>query len=627
MVMAATPNPHTTRWFAGLFRECSQSLQQWETLAESRLAECDHLRCTIQTLQRQKRDMAAEKAFNDRLIAEQAALIRDLASNRRGAPALEIRSHDRGPEHVPPRPRTPWPSSTAATSPTVCELDKSVEEAKPIVSPVVIFPVTAAIGRSEDMALNQNWTARKPSVRFWPHLATSASTFPMASKGELAASEQTVDFHHVVDSAANKSAGKKQPARVYMDTHPLHDYEPLRTLVDRVRNATLSSLAHFAKLHHNNLVTPIAFYCVADDVYVVYEDQGEILDWNVETYMEPMVRAANLGYVADEFATLACKVGLESAPMVAAVLARYMMEQSTMIMPPPCSGRSIQTPWSDQVVVMDVLYSLKGSRTVFHGVRAVNTNLQWDWPDIVSLLWVVEQDDDTTLRLAPEWEQPPRISVDKLSCDIELVLGDYQSAAGNTYLAVKWRDHDCPTWEREEDVMAWEFWEHGQHQDKLMYSGVVAECGHSIKRVPDDRKNGDILVNDKGSATKENLSKTLGRPIATKIQMKIQMKTTVYVLLAVLGVSHGHMQMSWPPALRSKFNLHTTDIDYDMTAPLHADGSDFPCKGYHSLLDTQQGVSVVSWEPGQTYNFSLAGTATHGGGSCQASLSFDRGHT
>ncbi|KAJ2978967.1 hypothetical protein NQ176_g3529 [Zarea fungicola] len=134
-------------------------------------------------------------------------------------------------------------------------------------------------------------------------------------------------------------------------------------------------------------------------------------------------------------------------------------------------------------------------------------------------------------------------------------------------------------------------------------------------------------VNDEGSATKDNRSKTLGRPIAMKIQMKIQMKKTVYVLLAVLGVSHGHMQMSWPPALRSKFNPHTTDIDYDMTAPLHADGSDFPCKGYHSLLDTQQGVSVVSWEQGQTYNFSLAGTATHGGGSCQASLSFDRGRT
>lgn len=101
----------------------------------------------------------------------------------------------------------------------------------------------------------------------------------------------------------------------------------------------------------------------------------------------------------------------------------------------------------------------------------------------------------------------------------------------------------------------------------------------------------------------------------------------MYALFGMLGASHGQMQLSWPPALRSRFNPHTTDIDYDMTTPLHADGSEFPCKGYHSLLDTQQGTPVVTWEPGQTYNFSLAGTAAHGGGSCQASLSFDGGST
>lgn len=85
--------------------------------------------------------------------------------------------------------------------------------------------------------------------------------------------------------------------------------------------------------------------------------------------------------------------------------------------------------------------------------------------------------------------------------------------------------------------------------------------------------------------------------------------------------------MSWPPALRSQFNPHTTDIDYDMKTPLHADGSNFPCKGYHSLLSTSQGTPVVKWDPGQTYNLSLAGTTTHGGGSCQASFSFDSGRT
>lgn len=98
-------------------------------------------------------------------------------------------------------------------------------------------------------------------------------------------------------------------------------------------------------------------------------------------------------------------------------------------------------------------------------------------------------------------------------------------------------------------------------------------------------------------------------------------------VLSLLGAANAHMQMSWPPALRSKFNPYTTDIDYDMTAPLHADGGDYPCKGYHSLVDTPQGRAVVSWKPDQTYNFTLAGSVPDGGGSCQVSLSLDKGQS
>jgi hypothetical protein len=101
----------------------------------------------------------------------------------------------------------------------------------------------------------------------------------------------------------------------------------------------------------------------------------------------------------------------------------------------------------------------------------------------------------------------------------------------------------------------------------------------------------------------------------------------LYYVFGLLSAANAHMQMSWPPAFRSKFNAFTTDIDYDMTAPLHADGGNYPCKGYHSLLDTPQGRAAVNWRPGQTYNFTLVGTATHLGGSCQVSMSFDRGQT
>ncbi|KND87190.1 hypothetical protein TOPH_08165 [Tolypocladium ophioglossoides CBS 100239] len=98
-------------------------------------------------------------------------------------------------------------------------------------------------------------------------------------------------------------------------------------------------------------------------------------------------------------------------------------------------------------------------------------------------------------------------------------------------------------------------------------------------------------------------------------------------LAGMASLAQAHMQMSWPPPFRSKFNKYTTDIDYSMTSPLFLDGGNYPCKGYHSALNTSQGQSVVNWEAGQTNNFTIVGTATHAGGSCQASLSFDQGKT
>ena len=87
------------------------------------------------------------------------------------------------------------------------------------------------------------------------------------------------------------------------------------------------------------------------------------------------------------------------------------------------------------------------------------------------------------------------------------------------------------------------------------------------------------------------------------------------------------MEMAWPPPIRSVFNKYTTDPDWDLTSPLNSDGSDFPCKGYQNLFDTKQGRSVVTWQPGQSYNWTITGSATHSGGSCQVSLSYDRGST
>ncbi|GAA94037.1 uncharacterized protein L969DRAFT_44948 [Mixia osmundae IAM 14324] len=86
--------------------------------------------------------------------------------------------------------------------------------------------------------------------------------------------------------------------------------------------------------------------------------------------------------------------------------------------------------------------------------------------------------------------------------------------------------------------------------------------------------------------------------------------------------------MTKPYPFRSKFdpdNQASQNIDWTNTAPLMADGSNFPCKGYLSDLDRTAPKDTLT--AGQTYTTEFAGTATHGGGSCQWALSYDEGRT
>ncbi|CAK7219398.1 hypothetical protein SBRCBS47491_003830 [Sporothrix bragantina] len=90
------------------------------------------------------------------------------------------------------------------------------------------------------------------------------------------------------------------------------------------------------------------------------------------------------------------------------------------------------------------------------------------------------------------------------------------------------------------------------------------------------------------------------------------------------------MEMSWPPPFRSKYNPYSlpSAIDYTMTAPLLADGSNFPCKHYQTAdMGTPQGRSTATFAAGQAANLTVTGGAPHGGGSCQVSVSYDRGQS
>lgn len=80
-----------------------------------------------------------------------------------------------------------------------------------------------------------------------------------------------------------------------------------------------------------------------------------------------------------------------------------------------------------------------------------------------------------------------------------------------------------------------------------------------------------------------------------------------------------------PMPFRLAANPFTETIDYNIMDPLMADGSDFPCKGYH--LDPVASVAAVEeWTAGSEQKFTMSsGSAVHGGGSCQASISEDNG--
>ncbi|RVX75115.1 hypothetical protein B0A52_01392 [Exophiala mesophila] len=91
--------------------------------------------------------------------------------------------------------------------------------------------------------------------------------------------------------------------------------------------------------------------------------------------------------------------------------------------------------------------------------------------------------------------------------------------------------------------------------------------------------------------------------------------------------TQAHMQMSSPYPIRSPLDPDVPwyEKDYDMTSPLFDDGSNFACKHYH--LDDDSYDIKATYVAGGTYEMSVAGTASHMGGSCQLSLSYDNGHS
>lgn len=107
--------------------------------------------------------------------------------------------------------------------------------------------------------------------------------------------------------------------------------------------------------------------------------------------------------------------------------------------------------------------------------------------------------------------------------------------------------------------------------------------------------------------------------------------TNLASFVAVAGLlvapAFAHMELATPAPLRSKSNPRYAGsplIDYSYTTPLSLDGSQFPCKGYH--VDVGSVASAAETiTAGQPYTVTIGGGAAHNGGSCQFSLSYDKG--
>ena len=94
--------------------------------------------------------------------------------------------------------------------------------------------------------------------------------------------------------------------------------------------------------------------------------------------------------------------------------------------------------------------------------------------------------------------------------------------------------------------------------------------------------------------------------------MPSTLKTCAILALGLIGVANAHVKMASPVP----FNVANLD-----NSPLKADGSDFPCK---ASSPSSYSISATNELPvDKPILLSLLGSAIHGGGTCQLSITFD----
>ena len=73
---------------------------------------------------------------------------------------------------------------------------------------------------------------------------------------------------------------------------------------------------------------------------------------------------------------------------------------------------------------LEVPFSTEVSDLIFHVAGTEATDERWNWPDIESLLWVL--DNGTGLRLWQDFQHQPRVADGGTTFAVQAILGDYQ---------------------------------------------------------------------------------------------------------------------------------------------------------------------------------------------------------
>jgi hypothetical protein len=87
------------------------------------------------------------------------------------------------------------------------------------------------------------------------------------------------------------------------------------------------------------------------------------------------------------------------------------------------------------------------------------------------------------------------------------------------------------------------------------------------------------------------------------------------VVLALVSVANAHMKMSSPVP----FNVANLD-----NSPLKADGSDYPCKASPDNPSSYSISAMNNIPVDSAVALTFDGSAVHGGGTCQLSISLDK---